>query len=107
MIVFTFLQKTGALILQLFPSWYISTKKGGEEGSCNTPLEDKHFFFGGGGGIATYISVVKVFSSESISHPIPLPHKPNYDVINGYLVTSLDVMEEGEKMPGYLIGMSE
>ena len=35
-----------------------------------TPLEDKHFFFGGGGGIATYISVVKVFSSESISHPI-------------------------------------
>ena len=27
-------------------------------------------FFWGGGGIATYISVVKVFSSESISHPI-------------------------------------
>ena len=107
-IVFTFLKKMGALILQHFPSWYISTKKGrGVKGAVVHLQRTNTSLFGGGGRHCPILFGSKSFLLWEYITPYPLPHEPNYDVINGYLVTSLDVVEEGEKTPGYLMGMSE
>ena len=96
-------KKLGAFILQHFPSWYIGAKTGG--GGESTP-QKTNIFVGGGGHCPLHFGSKSFFLWEYIT-PHHLPHKPNYDVIDGYLVTSLDVVEEGEKTPGYLMGMSK